>query len=412
MSIDVDDPTCATYLPAATVTPSAKEVFVEPDPDFEVSGYKREYAIVGDGLFASRTTDRAPQWLVDIIDLTIGSALTNGLSDLGQAYHQLSAAIDAIDVANNNYAEMINIDATVDSAIASHLVTLNSRIDTANATIIDLNTTKVSATEAAAISLNAVRASLEADGVGTIGGEIIRLDSSVNSLAGSVTSTRLLVESRYGELNSALAGLTIEVETGLANVSTMLSYDSLIKIGDDTYRSGFGLNADYRVPSLEEPGVYTSEFWVDATKLRFTNSEATGRSAPFTIDATGETPVVKFNGLVEFSNVSNVPQLGSTPEEVVAAINDGTTTTINGGRITTGTIAAGSIAAGTITAAVTLNAANIVGGSMNINNRFIVSSAGNVTIRSATSGQRTEMSNTGGRVYDSSGRLRVRWGIW
>ena len=56
-----------------------------------------------------------------------------------------------------------------------------------------------------------------------------------------------------------------------------------------------------------------------------------------------------FNGKVSFSNVTDVPQLGSSPQEVVTAINAGNTTTINGGRITTGSITANSLSANAIT---------------------------------------------------------------
>ena len=76
----------------------------------------------------------------------------------------------------------------------------------------------------------------------------------------------------------------------------------------------------------------------------------TGITAPFTIDASGTTTQIKFNGVVEFSNVANVPQLGSTPQEVVDAVNNGNTTTINGGKITTGSITATQIQANSISA--------------------------------------------------------------
>ena len=84
--------------------------------------------------------------------------------------------------------------------------------------------------------------------------------------------------------------------------------------------------------------------------MKFTNSNKTGSKAPFTIDASGATPEITFNGKVEFSNVTHVPQLGSTPQEVVNAVNAGNTTTINGGKITTGSITAGQIAANSISA--------------------------------------------------------------
>ena len=82
---------------------------------------------------------------------------------------------------------------------------------------------------------------------------------------------------------------------------------------------------------------YTSEFWIDATKLMFTNSDMTGRTAPFTIDASGTVPQIKFNGIVEFSNVNGASQ------GVVDEVNNGETTTISGDKITTGSITAAQI---------------------------------------------------------------------
>lgn len=51
-------------------------------------------------------------------------------------------------------------------------------------------------------------------------------------------------------------------------------------------------------------------------------------------------------------------------------------------------------------------------GSISINNKFIVDSAGNTTIRNATTGARLVMTNSLVSVYDSSNVLRVRMGLW
>ena len=102
------------------------------------------------------------------------------------------------------------------------------------------------------------------------------------------------------------------------------------------------------------------------------------------------------------------------------------TTLIAGGAITADKIAVNAVTADKITAgavtagkigvtelsAITSNLGYITGGSININNRFIVNSDGSMLIRSATGGQRTELDLNGGRVYDGNGTLRVRWGIW
>lgn len=49
---------------------------------------------------------------------------------------------------------------------------------------------------------------------------------------------------------------------------------------------------------------------------------------------------------------------------------------------------------------------------ININNKFIVNADGTITIQSAATGQRLVISNSNVSVYDSSGVLRVRMGIW
>lgn len=137
--------------------------------------------------------------------------------------------------------------------------------------------------------------------------------------------------------------LTTKIANDVASVESKWEYNSVVGINGVYKRSGFGLTTNYSGGSGTKADPYTSEFWIDATKLKFTNSAATGRTAPFTIDASGATPQITFNGKVSFSNVTDVPQLGSTPQEVVNAVNAGNTTTIDGGKITTGSIAADKI---------------------------------------------------------------------
>lgn len=86
-------------------------------------------------------------------------------------------------------------------------------------------------------------------------------------------------------------------------------------------------------------------------------------------------------------------------------------TQIHGGMIKTNTIHASAVAVDRLSA-FTANLGHVTSGSLNINNRFIVDAAGNVTIKSADSGARLTISNNLVQVYDRSGRLRVRMGIW
>jgi hypothetical protein len=62
--------------------------------------------------------------------------------------------------------------------------------------------------------------------------------------------------------------------------------------------------------------------------------------------------------------------------------------------------------------AISAQLGSILGGSLNINNRFMVAADGTVTIVSAASGARLVITNSRLEVYDASNVLRVRLGIW
>ncbi|WP_176086973.1 phage tail protein, partial [Martelella sp. HB161492] len=60
----------------------------------------------------------------------------------------------------------------------------------------------------------------------------------------------------------------------------------------------------------------------------------------------------------------------------------------------------------------TLKIYALLAGSLNINNLVTISEAGQISIKSASSGQRLEINNSLVQVYDGNGTLRVRMGIW
>ena len=95
-------------------------------------------------------------------------------------------------------------------------------------------------------------------------------------------------------------------------------------------------------------------------------------------------------------------------------INSVTTNSIQAGAIVADKIAADSVTADKINvmnlAAINANLGAINAGSLNINNKFIVESNGNATIRSATTGARVEIKNNTIKVYDNAGILRVHIG--
>lgn len=96
-------------------------------------------------------------------------------------------------------------------------------------------------------------------------------------------------------------------------------------------------------------------------------------------------------------------------------------TIIDGSNIKTGTIQTEQLGAGSVKAdkiavgnlaAINAQLGHILGGSFNINGRFLVYSDGTVTIQSGSSGARLVLTNTLISVFDANGTLRVRMGIW
>lgn len=93
--------------------------------------------------------------------------------------------------------------------------------------------------------------------------------------------------------------------------------------------------------------------------------------------------------------------------------------TITGDRIAANTLSADKIIGGTITAdkmsvsqlsSISANLGAITGGSLDIAGKFIVNNTGQLTVKSAVSGQRMEVTNSAIKVIDSGGVTRVKIG--
>lgn len=123
------------------VTLDAKESIVE--------GYKKEYSIIGDGLYASINQDEAPEWLIGLIGNLTNAAISSGFNDYNGIVQEVRNAIDAIDIAKNTYVEQINFAPLVDGIVASKLETLNASIDSTYATKVELDVAVATSKESA-----------------------------------------------------------------------------------------------------------------------------------------------------------------------------------------------------------------------------------------------------------------------
>ena len=353
------------------------EVYIEP----------REYKVVGDDVYIPINFDSAPTWLTQAITDLTNIKVTDVVTNLNAMINDLTYAVQQVEVAKNQYEQSIVALNDIDSRFNSLLTTLNSNMDGLDASLKDLIATKVTSTQASVVALNAITTAMNDTSTGsTLGSAILNLQTSITNLN---TSTNTSIESLESSINGAVDASAQAIETintyvgidgagastntglsayledstgniggadsnvtnnvyvdGLGNTRSKFEYNSNLSYNGYNYQSGFGLATTLTDSSIP---VGESEFWINASKFKFTNTNQTGQVAPFTIDATGTTPQIKFNGVVSFDNVTDVPQLGTTPQEVVTAINNIQTTTINGPRITTGSITANQIAANTIT---------------------------------------------------------------
>ncbi len=230
--------------------------------------------------------------------------------------------------------------ATSDEAIASARTALLSQISQEYATLAYLSQdfyTKARANEAIASSKTAILANI--DDIDAKYAEAIEVQVSTDGTAKS---------KKIEELNASTKTLSSSikiVETATAG----------IKNGDEAYIwtnasktlvsnfNGVKIITGFDMISGVEKGKTISA--ISFTADKFFIQTSTTRKTPFSIDGDN----ILFNGKVTFSNVTNVPSLGSTPNEVVGAINAGNTTTIDGAKITTGTIMADKIVSNSIT---------------------------------------------------------------
>lgn len=171
--------------------------------------------------------------------------------------------------------------------------------------------------------------------------KLIALASDVTNLSTELTNGTNTWSSADSTLENSLK---TEISDKGARVESKFAYNSVVGINGVYKKSGFGLTTNYISGNGTEANPYVSEFWIDASRLKFTNSNQTGRTAPFTIDATGVTPQITFNGKVSFTNVSDTqgsgtnllynsaPKIGNeTKGWSIGWSNHGLSSSINGG---------------------------------------------------------------------------------
>jgi hypothetical protein len=339
MSINTDD--------TVSLEPSTTEVEVVTQRDLTVSssrdvdvqavtstveGNKKEYSIIGDGLYASVTAEETPFWLTSLIDNAVDTAVASGMVNYDLLVQDVQNAISALNVAQNTYVEQINIDATINGVITTRLATLNSTFDQTFATKAELSTTVATSESALAQDISDLSVTLNGAITSQVATSQLALATENSALAADILVLTTSIETQNGDIATAISDLqttsTAYTDATGTGIENRFAYNSEIRIGGNYYKTGFGLNTAVTTSGNGTVGNgYSSEFWIDAEKFKFTNSAETGATTPFAIDASGATPQITFNGLVSFSNTTGTPTNTSGSAAPTGTAVDGSTYT-------------------------------------------------------------------------------------
>ena len=332
-------------------------VDIEDLSDLDITVAKKEYTITGDDIYIPQFYDDAPQWMKDLVGLVVDVSMTTNstklINDMNAMLQEFAVSYVPLNQYTQSILDLGNEDMRLNALIETLNSNFNNGLSNANAQIINLQMTKASKDEVLAQVIQTLAAEL-ANPDSNLGATVVRLEqaivteqtaratsfqaltASMESIDGSITANAEVLENALAYVGIDEAGAStgtglsayLEASDGtiggadsqLANtirvtaegVESKWAYNSTVNINGVYRKSGFGLTTNNFSGGGTQTDPYTSEFWIDATKLRFTNSNASGRSVPFSIDASGATPQIKFNGVVEFSNVANTPVINKT----------------------------------------------------------------------------------------------------
>jgi hypothetical protein len=281
------------------------------------------------------------------IEQTIDGVVASKLETLNATVQQNTANIINIDVAK----------ATPEEALALSIEHLNAQINDGDiyALVTDLETAIANGDMANATSITSLEAqhganfstvetilsssagpyNVSANAIVDLAGTIVDDNGVLRATGGVIDALKTEiadgtiklsdVTELQGYLNDPAApwvggSSTLTNQLGVTenNVKSEFRYDSNLVFDGKSYNTGFGLANEVATGQNDSNGVpiWNSEFWINADKLKFTNSNQTGQTAPFTIDASGTTPQVTFNGKVSFTNNPTIAQADDIPTTV------------------------------------------------------------------------------------------------
>ena len=321
--------------------------------ELDVTVAKKEFVITGDDIYVPKLYDDAPQWMKDLVQIVVNSAVeTNNMaliSEINSTLSQFAASYVPLNQYTQSILDLSNEDARINTVIETLNSNYNDGLSQANAQILNLENTKASKDEvvaqivttlsaqlanptsdlgatigridqtivnnqeANALSMEVLTASLE-----SVSGEIVANAEVVNNVlayvgideAGASTNTGLsaYLEGSDGNFGSAGSKLNNDIKVTAESIESKWAYNSSLNINGVNYNSGFGLATNLTNSSIP---VGQSEFWITADKFKITNA-TNNRYQPFTINGNS----IVFNGKVTFGGT----QVGTIDEAIAAVV--------------------------------------------------------------------------------------------
>ena len=280
-----------------------------------------------------------PIWLLSAVQ----QELTTGDGNLMSVVTGMQVLLDNLQTGVSQAITSLNTLSTSQSGITTALA---SKVDTNNAAILNVLATKVTEAQAQALVATEIQSSFGND-----------IDAYIGSIASTYTDADSAIAQEIGLMTTTLNGVSGSIsDISLLVVETVLNplwvnngflldpdvngHPRYITRAKATKQLQVDANGIISGILLESGATSAVTIQGDQFKLVATGQSVASRN-PFTVNAVDGT--ITFNGKVSFNSVTDVPALGSTPQQVVDAVNAGTTTTIDGGKITTGSITTGHI---------------------------------------------------------------------
>ena len=361
------------------------------------------YTLSSGGLYSGYLNGNAPQWIADIIDVAISDYLSTNydamletyrtqIEDLALGVNQNIVSIQNSELSLNalvtsvkseldgNIAGVLDVVATkVDDTSASALVRtlvgskwLSENESIAESYIEQVATTKVQEGFAENVVYNQLISSVNDTTTGLTGlataKDLVFTKTGMDPVTGALGATSGYFQELYAKVGDNAASITT-VENVAATAYTWSANASKLITAPDGSITGW---------AFADGSDSESTFKIKAQNFEISNG--VNGYTPFSISGNK----INFNGMVSFSNITGGESILTTGE-AAADINTNTTT-INGGKITTGSITAGQINVGSVQAATVtasyINALNIVADSVDATWVY----AGNINANNITAG--------------------------